>query len=315
MKAKPLISIIVNCFNGEKYLREALDSIYRQTYENWEIIFFDNQSNDSSSEIANSYDSRLKYHYNKQNDTLGEARRLAVKLSKGDWIAFLDCDDAWVPDKLERQIECIKLIDDVILVYAGIAEIDESGVIIRTLLKDSSKEITLPELLNNFDINMVTPIINRKKLFDFGLNFNPGIEASEEYNLFMQIAAHGKVFYLNECLGYYRVYENSLTNKKIHRWSWERIRTIATLLDINPQLLISNYEDVLIAIHKGIYYHSCFLASKNDFKGCREFLRKIRFKSGLYFILYFLSYFPTFWMIVHSKKWKSKLISFINHVF
>ena len=103
---KPLVSVIINCFNGEKYLREALDSVVTQTYKNWEIIFWDNQSTDKSAEIFKSYkDSRLKYYCASSHaDILYEARNYALKKTNGDFIAFLDVDDWWLPNKLEKQI-------------------------------------------------------------------------------------------------------------------------------------------------------------------------------------------------------------------
>ena len=118
---KPLVSVIINCFNGEKYLREALDSIITQTYNNWEIIFWDNQSTDKSAEIFKSFkDSRLKYYCASSHaDILYEARNYALKKTNGDFIAFLDVDDWWLPNKLEKQIP---LFDDpdVGLVYGNV---------------------------------------------------------------------------------------------------------------------------------------------------------------------------------------------------
>ena len=102
---QPLVSIIMNCFNGEKYLREAIDSVISQTYENWELIFWDNQSKDKSSEIFKSHkDKRLKYFLANQHTSLYQARNLAIEKSKGDYIAFLDTDDLWEKDKLELQM-------------------------------------------------------------------------------------------------------------------------------------------------------------------------------------------------------------------
>ena len=98
---KPLVSIIINCYNGEKYLREAIDSIYSQTYVNWEIIFWDNCSTDRSAEIAKSFDHRLRYYCTVDTTPLGAARNLAIKKTKGKYIAFLDCDDLYLPEKLE----------------------------------------------------------------------------------------------------------------------------------------------------------------------------------------------------------------------
>ena len=98
---EPLVSVIMNCYNGEKYLKEAIDSVCAQTYENWEIIFWDNQSADQSAKIFQSYnDPRLKYHYAPIHTFLYEARNNAIEKARGEFIAFLDVDDWWYSEKL-----------------------------------------------------------------------------------------------------------------------------------------------------------------------------------------------------------------------
>ena len=102
---KPLVSVIMNCHNGEKYLREAIDSVISQTYNNWELIFWDNHSTDKTSDIIKSYtDSRIYYHYSDTFTTLGKARNAAINASNGEIIAFLDADDIWLKEKLTKQI-------------------------------------------------------------------------------------------------------------------------------------------------------------------------------------------------------------------
>ena len=106
---KPLISIIMNCYNGEEFLKHAIKSVLSQTYKNWELIFWDNQSTDNSFKILKKYkDKRIKYFYAKKYTTLYEARNLAIKKSKGEFIAFLDVDDLWLKNKLEFQIAHFK---------------------------------------------------------------------------------------------------------------------------------------------------------------------------------------------------------------
>ena len=118
---QPLVSVIMNCFNGEKYLRDAIDSVILQTYRNWEIIFWDNQSNDKSAKIFKDYkDGRLKYYLAASHiEILYKARNYALKKANGEFIAFLDVDDWWLPEKLEKQIP---LFDDpeVGLVYGNV---------------------------------------------------------------------------------------------------------------------------------------------------------------------------------------------------
>lgn len=105
---QPLISVIMNCYNGETYLRESIDSVLSQTYNNWEIIFWDNQSTDNSAKIFKSYkDNRLHYFLAEQFTTLSRARNLAVSKANGEWINFLDCDDVLLPEKMSCQMDII----------------------------------------------------------------------------------------------------------------------------------------------------------------------------------------------------------------
>ena len=102
---RPLVSIIMNCFNGEMYLSEALKSIINQTYKNWELIFWDNIFTDNSKKIFNSFnEKRFKYYLADRHTVLYEARNLAIRKAKGEFIAFLDTDDIWSKDKLSSQI-------------------------------------------------------------------------------------------------------------------------------------------------------------------------------------------------------------------
>ena len=103
---KTLISIIVNCYNGEKYLKDTIQSVLNQKYQNWEMIFWDNQSNDNSKKIINKYnDNRIKYFYSNKKLPLYAARNEAIKKSSGELIAFLDTDDWWDEKYLSSKTE------------------------------------------------------------------------------------------------------------------------------------------------------------------------------------------------------------------
>ncbi|SVD67945.1 uncharacterized protein METZ01_LOCUS420799, partial [marine metagenome] len=99
----PLVSVIVNCLNGERYLKKSLDSIYKQTYENFEIIFWNNGSTDRSKLIASEYEYKIRLYSTEETVPLGMARNRAIRKAKGSYIAFLDVDDWWTPRKLEKQ--------------------------------------------------------------------------------------------------------------------------------------------------------------------------------------------------------------------
>ena len=106
---QPLVSVIMNCHNGERYLRQSILSVINQTYKNWEIIFWDNKSTDQSAKIAKSFkDKRIKYFKSNKFEKLYRTRNLAIKRSKGKYISFLDTDDFWNRNKLNSQINLIK---------------------------------------------------------------------------------------------------------------------------------------------------------------------------------------------------------------
>ena len=104
MSSQPRVSVIMNCYNSDEHLRSALDSVMKQTWTDYEVIFWDNCSTDTSPQIARSYGDRVRYFRGTEKVPLGAGRNLAIARARGEYIAFLDCDDLWEPDKLERQL-------------------------------------------------------------------------------------------------------------------------------------------------------------------------------------------------------------------
>ena len=120
MKSNYLVSIIMTCYNGEQYLKEAIESLIKQTYINWELIFYDNNSSDSSTNIIQSYeDKRIKYFKSDQLVNLGTIRKLAIEKCTGSFISFLDVDDYWSVNKLEKQINKFKQNENLDVVYSN----------------------------------------------------------------------------------------------------------------------------------------------------------------------------------------------------
>ena len=105
---RPFFSVIINCHNGESFLKEAIDSVYFQTFENWEIIFWNNASSDNSSKIAHNYDDRIQYYSSTEKHPLYVARNLAIQKASGDYLAFIDADDIWEKNKLRNIKELIE---------------------------------------------------------------------------------------------------------------------------------------------------------------------------------------------------------------
>jgi glycosyltransferase involved in cell wall biosynthesis len=114
----PLITVIINLCNGEATLAEAVDSVLAQTFYDWELLIWDDCSIDDSHDVVHRYtDTRIRYVRSDTPVSLGEARQAAIELARGEWIAFLDQDDLWLPDKLQRQLALARAKLDVALIY------------------------------------------------------------------------------------------------------------------------------------------------------------------------------------------------------
>ena len=213
LKNSTNISIIMNCYNSDKYLREAIDSIYAQTYDNWEIIFWDNCSSDQSASIAKSYDSKLKYFLAKKKAPLGEARNLALKKAKGDYICFLDCDDLYLPNKLEVQLSAIKNTKAV-LSYSGWLKINESGHVIDKFILKNEYKNQFVNLLKSYKVNFQSLMIDRSYLAKNNIEFDENTKFSPDFNLVIKIAYDEPLLSISKPLVKYRVHRESMSIHK-----------------------------------------------------------------------------------------------------
>ena len=228
IKVSPLVSVIMNCHNCSEFLKEAIDSVYSQTYQNWEIIFFDNASIDESSKIVESFDRRLNYFYIDKKISLGEARNIALSKVKGDFIAFLDCDDSFLPNKLQDQISVMNQYD-LDMCYGSTYHIDSNSNILRKKRVSNKTGKLFTSLLINYDINMQTVMIKKNVLDKYNLNFDRSLLFAPDYDLFMEIALIGKAHSLKKYLSNYRVHSNSLSSKSQHLVCLEGFYTLNRL--------------------------------------------------------------------------------------
>jgi glycosyltransferase involved in cell wall biosynthesis len=310
----PKVSIIMNCYNGEKYLREAIDSVYAQSFEDWEIIFWDNASTDQTPSIAATYGCKLKYFRSTQLLTLGAARREAVLMATGEWIAFLDCDDSWFSDKLQAQLDALSGTDYV-LCYAGIREIDHNGRLIREVFPQHKSGQLLEKLLLQFDINMVTPMLRRNVLEQYRLNFDENVTASEEYNLFVRLAAKGKILALPTILGTYRVSAGTLTDRQISQWAVERYYTLEQLKQENFGIEKRYLKAFKEAYARGDYYKSRYLMTEGRNIEARQIMAGIVGLDYRYRLLEIALYIPGLWGLVHGKFMKRRIGPWLINLF
>ena len=217
----------MNCYNGEKYIREAVESVINQTYENWELIFWDNQSSDSSAKLFLEYDDcRLKYFYAQKHTELGDARVEAMSKAKGSWVGILDVDDIWCKEKLEYQVDTInKSLDDGVelgLVYGKVLEINERGIEVGELSHTNFKNKTLPngmilkELLLKGNFIMSPSILFSMNAFKQIGGFPRGYLNASDYYISCAISSIYRVGVVNKYVAKYREHQNNLTlNQKV----------------------------------------------------------------------------------------------------
>jgi len=225
-KNSPLVSVIMNCYNGEAYLHESIKSVLAQTYQNWELIFWDNRSEDKSAEIFKSFnDKRLKYYCASKHTLLSEARNEAIKKSSGDFIAFLDTDDFWEKDKLELQLPLFK-DQKVGVVYGNLFVINEKINTKKIYLKRKPTGFILDDLLKNYCTLLVTLVIRKSFLDDYQTAFDKSFHIVGDFDLMIRMSVKYKFDCVTKPIATYRIHEKneSLLNRsrqieELKRWN------------------------------------------------------------------------------------------------
>ena len=215
---EPLVSVIVNCYNGATYLKQAIDSVESQTYKNWEIIFWDNQSTDGGANIFRKYlDSRHKYFYAPKHTLLYEARNLALEKATGDYIAFLDVDDWWEPEKLTLQMKLFQ-DDEVGFVCGNFWYVNERR---NKTWKRSHKLLptgyVMNELLGEYFIGLLTLIIRKSALNAMSYKFNPAFHVIGDFDACIRLASRWKLDCVQTPIASYRLHDNNETLKNRQR--------------------------------------------------------------------------------------------------
>jgi glycosyltransferase involved in cell wall biosynthesis len=203
----------MNCLNGERYLREAMDSVFAQTHRDWEIVFWDNASTDASADIAKGCGERVRYFRSEETCPLGKARNLAIAQAKGDYVALLDCDDVWLPDKLDKQVPLGDADPSVALIYSDSFFVDQDGAVLGRYFKQAPPppgDAFMGLLTRRNFIPCLTVVMRRTVVEKVG-GFNPALGYAEDFDLFLRILREHKAAYVNEPLAKYRIHGGAIT--------------------------------------------------------------------------------------------------------
>ncbi len=233
-----LVSIIMPNYNSDLFIAESIESIFAQTYENWELILVDDLSTDNSINVIETLiadDKRIKLIKLSKNSGPAVARNIAIKESKGRYIAFLDSDDLWMPEKLSKQLIFMQK-HNITLSFTSYYHIEEDSETIINSIRVPSK-VDYNELLKKNIIGCLTVMLDTEKL---GKVYMQDIRKRQDYALWLGILKKVPYAYgLDEMLGYYRVRANSVSSNKIlaSKYNWKLYREIEKL-----------------PLHKAIYY-------------------------------------------------------------
>lgn len=212
--SSPLVSIITPVYNSEKFLAQTLDSVAAQTYTQWEMLLIDDRSTDGSVRIVTeraAQDSRFKLIQLEENSGSGVARNEGIKQAAGKYVAFLDSDDIWVPDKLRIHVAFMERTKATFS-HTSYGYLSEAGEVIRNTYHVSKKPVTYRHLLKRTEISCLTAMYNQEAL---GKRLMPTTRRKQDYGLWLSILRSGEVSLpLDEELAFYRQRTGSATSNK-----------------------------------------------------------------------------------------------------
>lgn len=203
-----LVSIIMPSYNTGKYIKKSIESVISQTYKNWELIIVDDCSTDNTENIISQFtDKRIKFFKNEKNSGAAVSRNKALREAKGKWIAFLDSDDLWLPQKLEKQINFMDK-NKYHFSYTDY-KILWDGKIESPYINTGPDIIDKKRMYRYCYISTITVMYDRNII---GLIQIADIKKNNDYAMWLKIIEKSNCYRLSECLSYYCKHSNSISS-------------------------------------------------------------------------------------------------------
>lgn len=225
MTDMPLVSIISPAYNAARFIGYTIESVQRQTYSNWEMLVSNDCSTDTTAEIVNRYansDNRIRLINCSENGGVSQARNRALSNAKGRYIAFLDSDDCWMPDKLEKQIRFMQS-KDIAFSFTSYQLMNENGEKLERYVL-SKQVMTYNDVIKNTHIGCLTVVIDKSKVGSFRM---PLIPHTEDTMTWAEILMRGYTAYgIPDVLALYRISSSSITSRKtkMAKLQWKTYR-------------------------------------------------------------------------------------------
>ena len=247
-----LVSIIMTCFNGEKYLQESISSILSQYYQDWELIFVDNNSTDKSKEIISNFkDKRIRYFKLNSTVNLGKIRKFAFLKCRGELISFLDVDDYWDKSKLTEQVEIFETNKNADIVYSNYYQLN-SGELkknIKKLYSGFCYKSIIKGYIEGKPLTAWLTLMIKKDIIDkLEYSFDENLHISSDFDLIIRLGKDSYFDYSEKYLAYYRIHSSNLSkdnSQEIDELSYI-ISKYKTNLEISKLLDLKSFADKIL---------------------------------------------------------------------
>jgi glycosyltransferase involved in cell wall biosynthesis len=216
----PRVSVIIPCYNRERFIRETVDSALSQTYPNIEVVIIDDGCTDGSRMILEGYKKRIRIlqHISRANKGQSASINLAIQLTDSEYIAILDSDDMWFPKKIEVQVKALENNRDIGLVYANGFAIDEHRNKLYQLFQQGHIEINNPDrVLLECYFHVPSNALVRRTAFSLAGEFDESMRSAQDHDMAIRLAEVTKLAYIEEPLWYYRRHSNTQSWKHSKR--------------------------------------------------------------------------------------------------
>ncbi len=219
----PRVSVIIPTYNRANYICEAIDSVLSQTYTDYEIMVIDDGSTDNTKGVLQPYSSKIKYLF-QENRGIAAARNYGIRNSTGEFIAMLDSDDQWLPEKLKIQVATISSNPELAFVCSGSYVIDGDGKIIDIWKKSRKLNSETFDNLYKKDFVLTLTVLLRRTHFEAIDGFDDEYKVSQDYELWLRLAKRYKFYYINLPLAKYRIHGWNITLTNIDEKLVDHIR-------------------------------------------------------------------------------------------
>jgi glycosyltransferase involved in cell wall biosynthesis len=317
----PKISVILTTYNGSSrgYLSRAIESVLTQSYQDFELLIIDDGSTDNTKKTCSSYleNDRIRYIY-QENSGLAAARNTGIRASSGEFLCFLDDDDLWKPEKLQKQLEFIQNrlsgVNSWGMIFTWLELIDEQGEVISYRGHHQEGRLYRSLLFGN-TVDAPSSVLIRREVFDNVGLFDESFENCQDWDMWLRISKEYMIFPVKEYLVQYREHRNriSFDNEKIFRYENAVIeKALATApADISPRAVYASCH-----MNRSICYFAAdeFQQFRKMFlKGVKISLKPVRVEHILLFVLSLFGQ-PSVHLSRRIKRYLQKQIILRSHV-